>query len=234
MLSPYGWIDGITASCVVGFGLITGILLIIKSKKKQVARLWQLGIVNILGGLMFLGVFFDFITVLRRGTNIDNSYGLVGLLSYVFYPPLTIFAMFLGGELLDLKKNLKITLISIQIALGVAFYIFIFSDPFRSFGFTEPTISGDYLIDYNIELISIAGLLMAGQLIPLVAILGIDVLIQSRKSSGVIKKKLRFLAIGVFCYGIFGILEGLTIPGGLLIFVRIGYISSFIFMYLGL
>ena len=69
-LDEYGWIDGITATGVVVFGIIFGLFFYFKSKKSGAKLLSYLGLANMLAGLMFLGVFSDFLTLLITDHNI--------------------------------------------------------------------------------------------------------------------------------------------------------------------
>jgi hypothetical protein len=184
-LNPNGWIDGITATGVVLFGIIFGIFFFYKSRKKDAKLLSYLALANLLAGLMFLGVFLDFCLVLITGSNIVNI---------------------------------------------------IFVDPLGSFNFIPqpPAPPSLNLIDYNVNLLTLAGMLMGGLLLSVLIYLGFGFLIKALQSSGVIRKNFFLLSIGSLSFCIFGLLEGLTAPGILGIFVRLGYVSSFIFMYFGL
>ncbi len=234
MLSTAGWIDGITASCVIIFGIIFGFFFIYKSKKEKAKLLVYLGIVNILAGLMFLGVFLDFLMVIFFNHNLDTPYGIVALLSYIWYAPTVIFAMYIGAELLVPEK--KRLIVCIFIVLSIIFEIIIFIDPVNSFNIVHPqdTANPDVLIDYNINFGTLAGMLMAALLIPVLIFLGIGFLNKSVQSTGELKKNFLLLSVGSFCFCIFGLLEALTEPGIALIFVRGGYSISFWFMYFGL
>jgi hypothetical protein len=59
-------------------------------------------------------------------------------------------------------------------------------------------------------------------------------MVKGLKTSGDIRKNFLFLSAGSIFFCIFGLLEGLTVPGFLVILVRVGYLSSFWLMYLGL
>ncbi|MFX1277725.1 MAG: hypothetical protein ACFFAT_22125 [Promethearchaeota archaeon] len=233
MLSSDGWIDGITASGVVIFGIIFGLFFIYKAGKTKAKLLFYLGLANILAGLMFLGVFMDFLFVLFTESNIDNTNGLDGILSYIWFAPVIIVSMFIGAELLTPK--IKWYIVIIFLILSIVFEIVIFVDPLGSFYFDEPTTSPPKeLIDYNVNLNTLAGILMGCFLVSVLIFLGLGFLYKAFQSTGEIKKKFFFLSIGVFCFCVFGLLEGLTAPGFLVIIVRIGYLSSFWFMYIGL
>jgi len=232
MLTIFGWIDGITASGVVIFGFIFGFFFLYKARKSGAKILTILGFVNILAGLMYLGVFTDFLMVLVTETNLDNSYGLVGILSYIWFAPAMILALYIGAELLLPKR--KWFLMAIIFIICVAFVILFFMDPMGTFNFVPPLVLGESLIDYNVNMFTPAGIIMAILLLAVLTVLGFGFLIKSLQSSGVLRKKFLFLSLGAICFCIFGLLEGLTEPGVMVIFVRIGYLISFWLMYYGL
>ncbi|MDX1798136.1 MAG: hypothetical protein R3255_05765, partial [Candidatus Lokiarchaeia archaeon] len=97
-----------------------------------------------------------------------------------------------------------------------------------------PVVPINNLIDYNVNLNTIAGYLMGGLLISVIIFLGLGFIYKAFQSTGAIRKNFLYLSLGSLCFCIFGLLEGLTVPGIWVIFVRIGYLSSFWFMYLGL
>ena len=232
MLTVFGWIDGITASGVVIFGFIFGFFFLYKARKSSAKILTILGIVNILAGLMYLGVFTDFIVVLATETNLDNTYGLVGILSYIWFAPVMVLALYIGAELLLPKR--KWYLMAIIIVICIVFVILFLMDPMGTFNFVPPLVPGESLIDYNVNIFTPAGIIMALLLLLVLIILGFGFLIKSIQSSGVLRKKFLFLSMGAICFCIFGLLEGLTAPGVMVIFVRIGYLVSFWLMYYGL
>ncbi len=232
MLTVFGWIDGITASGVVIFGFIFGFFFLYKARKSSAKILTILGIVNILAGLMYLGVFTDFLVVLATENNLDNTYGLVGILSYIWTAPLFILAIYIGVELLTPEK--KWYLMTIIIILSVLFEILFLLEPLKAFNFVDPTNPGETLIDYNVNMFTPAGIIMAILLLTVLIVLGFGFLIKSFQSTGILKKKFLLLSMGSICFCIFGLLEGLTAPGLMLIFVRIGFSTSFWLMYFGL
>jgi hypothetical protein len=234
VLTVFGWIDGITASGVVIFGFIFGFFFLYKARKSGAKILTILGIVNTLAGLMYLGVFTDFIVVLTTETNLDNTYGLVGILSYIWFAPVMILALYIGAELLIPKR--KWYLMFIVIVVCILFEILFFLDPMGTFNFVPPPVLGESLIDYNVNMFTPAGIIMAVLLLMVLIILGFGFLIRSFQSTGVLRKKFLFLSLGSICFCIFGLLEGLTEPGLILmvILVRLGYLVSFWLMYYGL
>ena len=228
-----GWIDGITASGVVIFGIIFGSFFIYRSRKTEANLLSYLGLANILAGLMFLGVFLDFLSVLVFQLNMPNN-GSVAILSYIWFAPVIITAMFIGAKLLTPK--LKLYIVFIYLGISIFFEIIVLMYPLQSFNFNPPppAVPTNNLIDYNVNLNTIAGYLMGGLLISVIIFLGLGFIYKAFQSTGSIRKNFLYLSIGSLCFCIFGLLEGLTVPGLLVIIVRIGYLSSFWFMYLGL
>ena len=170
MLTLEGWIDGITASGVVIFGIIFGIFFLYKSRKSGAKILTILGVVNILAGLMYLGVFTDFLVVLMTQNNLDNTYGLVGILSYIWFAPIIILAIYIGAELLVPKK--KWYLMILIIILSAIFEVLFILDPLGTFNFVDPVNPGEILIDYNVNMFTPAGLIMAVLLLTVLIILG--------------------------------------------------------------
>ena len=228
-----GWIDGITASVVVIFGILFGLFFIYRSRKTNARLLTYLGLANMFAGLTFLGVFLDFLSVLFIQQNLPNN-GVVAILSYIWFAPAIITSMYIGAELLIPKMKIYIALIILIIS--ILFEIVVFSNPLGSFNFVPPppTVPSINLIDYNVNLNTLAGYLMGGLLLTVIVFLGIGFLYKGFQSSGVIRKNFLYLSAGSLCFCIFGLLEGLTAPGFLVIIVRIGYLSSFWLMYLGL
>lgn len=229
MLNFLGWIDGLTASGVVIFGILFGGFFIYKSRKSNAKILLYLGLANAFAGLMFLGVFLDFLIVLITQTNINNTYGIVGILSYIWMAPAVITAIYIGSELLIPSK--KSYWVIIFLILSIVFEFFIFLDPLGTFDFAYPA---NQLIDYNVNTFSMAGFLMAVFLLSIIILLGLGFIIKSFKSSGIIRRKFFLIALGSIFFCIFGLIEGLIAPGIFVILVRIGYLSSFWFMYYGL
>ena len=228
-----GWIDGITATGVVVFGVIFGLFFYFKSKKTGAKLLSYLGLTVMLAGLMFLGVFSDFLVLLITNQNIENN-GFVGILSYIWFAPVIISAMFIGSELLT--PNRKWYIISIIVVISVLFEIIMLIDPLNSFNFIPepPDPPSINLIDYNTNMFTIAGMLVGVLLLSTLVFLGFGFLYKGFQTTGIIRRNFFYLSAGSIGFCIFGLLEGLTVPGIMVIFVRIGYLASFWFMYLGL
>ena len=232
MLEPLGWIDGITASGVVIFGIVFGFFFIYKARKTNAKILNYLGLANLFAGLMFLGVFLDFLFVIVTTINMGNTYGIVGILSYIWLAPAIITAIYIGAELLIPKAKWYVVIIFI--ILSIIFEILIFIDPSSAFKFGDPPSPGQLLINYSVQTFSIAGILMAIFLLTIIVLLGVGFLVKSFQSSGILRTKFFLLSMGSIFFCVFGLIEGLFEPDIWVIFVRIGYLSSFWLMYYGL
>lgn len=232
MLSYVGWITGVTAMVVVIFGCTFGLFLISKSKKSKAKLLFYVGLMMIFGGLCYLGSFYDFLTILLSDSNMDNTYGLLGILGGMWIIPGLLIAIYIGVELLTPDK--KWYIIPIYLILGIVYELFTFLDPLGSHTFIPPTKSGEDLIEDIFKIGAPAGILCVIFLLSMLFFNGFGFLLRSFKSKGVVRKKYLLLSIGFFLYLTFGMLDGYAIPGIALIFVRLGYLIAFLFMYSGL
>lgn len=104
MLEPIGWLDGLTALSVVIAGTFFGLLSFYKSIKLKAKLLGMTGLCLICIGYTLLGPAVDFLNILITDNNL-TPFWLYGLLSYPWAAPLTIFALYIGGELMIPKKN---------------------------------------------------------------------------------------------------------------------------------
>ena len=203
-----------------------------KSRKTHLNLLLYLGLVFIFAGLIYTGDFLDFLTIILTQTNIDNSFGIIGLINWMWFPGVVIFAMYLGAELIVPEK--KKYIFSIYLVLGIIFELFLFLDLSGSITYDIPLNPGEDLINDNLVFESIAGILVLVFLLSILIFDGIGFLIKSIQSTGVIKKNFLLLSLGAFIYIIGGILDGLFSPGITLIFIRSAMALSALLFYLGI
>ena len=250
------WIDGLSASAVVLSGIGFGLLFYLHARNNEATLLKLAGYFSILGGLLFLGVFLDFIWVLTTGQNIPNDTGIIGWISYMWYPPMMTVAILIAVSVL--KPEWKKLSLGIFAILGLIFEIVLIIQPLQSFYFVYPPSSGENLVDYNINPTSIAGIMVILLMVPVLIFNGLGFLhgiminkgglsqynldakkeadawgIRERIASGEIKNNFIFLFLAVVLFGFGGAMESLTEPGILLVIVRAAWVCSFIFMYLG-
>jgi len=194
--------------------------------------LLYLGLTYFFAGLIYFGDFLDFITILLTGTNVDNSSGFIGVLNWMWFPGVAIFAMYIGAEILTPEK--KWYIVGIYIILGIIFDLFLFLDPAGSVTYANPTVPGEDLINDNLVEDSVVYFLALIFLLSIIVFLGFGFLIRGIQTKGSIRKKFIYLSIGAFVYTTGGILDGLFSPGIILIFIRSAMIGSSALFYLGL
>jgi len=233
-LGLIGFLDGLTATIIVAFGLIAGPIMYYKAKKMN-AKFLQLGaIMSVFAVLLWLGPTIDFITILLTQRNLDNSL-LYGILSYMWVPPALITSFYLGTLILA-PKSTKIVLIVFSI-IGIIFELLLFLDTANAFVFTEPPtdfVSGTQLIDSRFNSRHPIFYLIALFLVAMVILNGGGAIRQAVKSSGVVRKKFIALAAIFLLFPVVAIIDA-YIPAGAILFVsRSGMILIAIFMYLAL
>lgn len=232
MLSPEGWLNGLTALGVLIFGCGSGLFFFYKSKKLKIGLLSYFGLMLFFIGLMYLGPSVDFLTILITSKNLDNSFGLYGILSYMWTAPLMILAMYIGTHIIMPEKQWYV--LSIYIVAGIIFELLIFLVTSNSFIFEEPVIPGEFIIDSRFPITSPTFILVAFFLISALILNGFGFLQKAINSKGVIRKKYLFLSTGFIIFTLFGALDGYITPGNVLFVVRLGMNCSPIFYYLGL
>jgi hypothetical protein len=232
MLSFVGWLSGITATGVFIISIMLGLFFIYKSRKITSKLLLNLGLVYLFAGLIYLGDFLDFMSILLTGRNIDNSGGIIGLINWMWFPGAILLAMNIGAELIIPEK--KWYLLSVYVILSVIFEIFLFLDPAGSITYAYPASPGEDLINDNLVIGSVVFIIAAIFLLSVLVFLGIGFLIMGMKASGDIRRNFFFLSAGAFLYIIGGIFDALFDPGIHLIFARALMISSALFFYKGL
>ncbi|MFX0178533.1 MAG: hypothetical protein ACFE85_20150, partial [Candidatus Hodarchaeota archaeon] len=123
-LSFVGWLNGITASGVFIFSIIFGLFAVYKARKAHLNLLLYLGLVYCFAGLIYTGDFLDFLTVLITETNIGYIYSfeLIGLINWMWFPGVVIFAMYFGATLIIPEK--KWYIFTIYFLLSIIFELF--------------------------------------------------------------------------------------------------------------
>jgi len=191
--------------------------------------LLYLGLTYFFAGLIYTGDFLDFLTVLLTQTNIEEEM-IIGLINWMWFPGVVIFAMYFGAELIMPKK--KWTIFSIYLILSIIFELFLFLDPSGSVVYDFPPTLGEDLINDNLVFESPAGILVLIFLLSLLIFDGIGFLRKGFQSTGVIRTKFFLLSLGALIYIIGGIFDGLFDPGISLIFIRSAMaISAFLFYF---
>ncbi|MFO8020220.1 MAG: hypothetical protein R6U96_16470 [Promethearchaeia archaeon] len=229
MLTVNGWLNGGTAALVVIFSVVFAIAVLIKSIKEKSTVLTFAALMGLFAGLLWLGPAIDFFTILMTGNNL-YSMELYGLLSYIWVFPASFCAVYLGAELMVLKRK-KILLTAISI-FGIIFEFFLFTNTSKVFEF-HPGNSGQNLIDTNFVYGSVSFILIGVFLAFVFFLCGLGTLIMAKKSIGVIRKKFLYLSSSFNLFIIVAIFDSLFAPSGVLFIVRLGMIACAFLLYYG-
>ncbi len=229
MVSPEGWLDGLTASGIILSSVIFGLLSLYKAKKLKAKLLAIAALTMFFVGCLWLGPFIDFILVLFFNTNIEPIW-VYSLFSYTNVAPALIFAMYLGGSLLLPKR--KWIIVAIYIILGGIFEYFLWFQNAQSFLYTPPG-SGD-LIDAEFVRNYITFYFVVIFLVSALIFLGIGFAVKAKQSTGALRKKFIYLSLGFIIFVACGALDSiLKLPVAIGV-VRAVMMTFALWMYLGL
>ncbi|TFG20131.1 MAG: hypothetical protein EU529_15415 [Promethearchaeota archaeon] len=231
MLSPIGWLDGLSAALIVISASFFGLLSFYKSRKVEAKLLGIAGLMMVFVGLLWLGPLTDFLVVLITGNNIYPK-EIYGYLSYMWVAPAIIVGMYLGGELIfpKLKRHIVIGFA----ILGVIFELFLFIDTANTFEKLAAAHPGKDLIDAQFNRASPTFILIAIFLLSALGFDGIGFLIKAIQSTGELRKKFLLLFTSTIVFVIAGALDSIIPPGLAIGFIRAVGATSALWMYLGL
>jgi hypothetical protein len=235
MLSYINLFKGVFTLVAFLFGVILGLLFYIKAKKIRAKLLSYMSLMIIFAGLVYSVMAYDFIIVIFTDNNIENPYGLVGILTWIWAPIISFLAMYIATELLFpenvLLKNLMRLIVLI---IGIIFGFFILIDPQGNINFNRPLIPGEDI--YDPDLIYNSSAFISGSILMLFVVIfcGSGYLFRSIKSENVIKRKFIYLTLTSILYGGGGMVDGIGAFNIATIISRFVTIVSFWFWYLSL
>ncbi|MFX0077127.1 MAG: DC1 domain-containing protein, partial [Candidatus Hermodarchaeota archaeon] len=148
-----------------------------------------------------------------------------------FVPISFLIIFYVAAEILIPKK--KILILIIYAILCLIFELSIFLDPFGNITFIEPITPGRELIDDSLTFGSPASLI--GFIFTLTGFFfnGLGLLLKGIRSSGVVSRKYKQLAMGYLIINVSALLDFIGIPE-IIFIVRIGSLSVVWLFYLGL
>jgi len=230
LLSLEGWISFISIISVWIIGYTFSLRLIYESIKRQVKLLFFAGIMIIFMTLVYLGPFFDFLTIFLTGSNFPNK-EILAILSHVWNGPISISVAYILSELIIPKYKKYILVYSFL--LGALLEVFLFLDPLGSIRvilsqdpgeiahFPPMVIGSPFFIIQSIIFVSF----------PLFLIGLIYKVIQLK---GILKKKYTFLTIAFSLY-ITSMALFTFLPSAILFTIlNVLVFISYCFLYLGL
>ena len=223
-----GLIGSATLGTLIGFCTF-GVYFYYISKKTNIKLLSIMGLSLFFAGFSYLGICVDFFSVIITGDNINII--LLAFLIWPFVPFAFLIGFYVSAEILVPKK--KILLVIIFVIIGVIFELSIFLDTLGNITFIEPTIPGEELIDDSLTIGSPASLI--GIIFTLTGFFfnGFGLLYKGVRSSGVVGRKYKQLAIGYLILNLSALLDFIGIAE-ILVIVRVASLISVWFFYLGL
>jgi len=222
------WLIGISTIGILLFGYGIGSFLFYKSRKLKVNLLMFSSLGTICVTFGWLPIIIDFLMVLISESHINLL--LYISIMWIQLPLTVIFQQYIPAELLIPKK--KWYIIIGLILLAFCFYLMLFLDPFGSVIIIGPPLKAFYH-KAGLNPFSLTGLIGTISIFFGLIFGGLGFLIKSIKSKGVIKRKFLYLALAMILGYTFGLLDSFT-ESFTLVLVRIGFISSVWFTYLGL
>ena len=231
-LSFDGWLTGLSASGIIIFCWIFGLIWIYKGRKTNAKLLTYMGFSTFFVGFFWLQNCCDFLTILITGKNMDiTTYRILNIISYMWMTPVILLTLYVCSEFIIPDK--KWYIVAISGVLCVIYELFLFFDQ-GSFIFVYPKKSGENLIDENVVLGSPVGILYTIFMLFMLIFCGFGILIKAIQLQGILRKKYLLVSIGLIIFTICGILEGLTPLAIVLVFIRISDIIGLWIFYLGL
>ena len=230
--SLYGLLDGITATCIVLFGIIFAIIVYYKAKKMEAKLLIYAGLMGGFASLLWLGSCSSFISVMVFGGHL-KPIGLYGILGYMWVAPAAIIGLYIGAELM-LPEKKKIIVIIFAI-LSIIFELLLFLD----FLFYDPMKSIEYeIVGSSIDSNFVYGhpifILIVIFLVSVLLLNGIGSMHKAIQSTGVVRKKFLLMAITFIIFVIVAALDSLLSPGPALFIARMGMIVCAFLLYFAL
>ncbi len=226
--SAEDWLIGISTFGILIFGYSLGIYFFYKSRKLKIRLLTLYSLSQIFVATAWLAIVIEFFSVLLTSISINKV--LYVYLMWLSAPIASIFLFYIAAEFIAAKKKWYI-LIPYLAYIGFTMVGTILN-PLGVVIFIEPPLTG-FIHKAGLNPATISSFL---GLLNFLILLGFSELVyiyKGIKSEGVIRKKFVYLSVSVFLVLVFGMLDSFTFSI-VLVLVRIGAMSSFLFVYLGL
>jgi hypothetical protein len=232
-LNINGYLNGISALGVLIINIIIGIYIVYRGYKLEARLLEYSGVMVILIGFLWSGPSLDFIKILLTGTNIsENIKFLYVYASYIWVAPAIFLAMIIGAELI--APNKKKYILGFIIVVGIIFEIGLIIFPYDSYTYPVPHPHGENIIDTSLNFGFFTFYALLVIIFTVIIFNGIGSILKARESTGVVKRKFVYLALGFLLFPLAAVFDTLIPPGVFLPIVRMLIIVSAILLYLGL
>jgi len=226
-------LNGGSALGVVLSNVLIGIYILYKGLKLKAKLLKYAGVMIILIGMLWLGPATDFLMILTTENNITPP-EIYAFLSYIWVAPAIFIAMLIGTELIT--PNKKKLILAVVAVLGVIFAIGLIFFPFdgQTFKYELPSSPGANIIDTSFNLTFFSSWALAAILLFVIVFNGFGSVVKAKESTGILRKKFTYLAIGFIIFPIAALFDTLVPPGALLPIVRLTVVITALLLYLGL
>ncbi|MFX1572284.1 MAG: hypothetical protein ACFFB0_06010 [Promethearchaeota archaeon] len=226
--SSEDWLIGLSTFGILIFGYSLGIYYFYKSRKLKIRLLTFYSLGQIFVATAWMPIVVDFFSVLLTSNSINKV--LYVYIMWLSAPIASILLIYIAAEFIAPKKRWYIL---IPYFAYVSFtMIGTILNPLGNVVFIEPPETG-FIHKAGLNPASISSFLGLLNFLILLCFAGVGYIYKAFKSEGIIRKKFFYLSISVFLVVGFGMLDSFT-SSIVLILVRLGAMTSFLFVYLGL
>jgi hypothetical protein len=229
MASLMALVSGITACGIVFTGYMTSIGLFARAHREQVRFIVWEALILLCLGTFYLGTVTTFFSLIFTGYNLYPDY-MGAQLCYTIAPFGSAICMYAGFTMLG-KEKLAKPMAIIQLLTGIIYWFGLYFQPDITIHAALPIEEGGGLFDY--ELLSYVQGLTALYLVLLLVILGGGFFWFAKQSTGDVRKRSLFIAIGCCFFTVSGAVDSLINLEYLIIIPRLFMITGAILLYKG-
>ncbi|UCC19043.1 MAG: hypothetical protein JSV62_13190 [Promethearchaeota archaeon] len=222
------WLIGLSTFGIIIFGYILGSYFFYKSRKLNIRLLTFYSLSQILSATAWLPIVIEFFSVLLASISINKV--LYVYLMWLPAPIAGILMYYITTEFIAPKK--KWYVLTPYLAFVGFIMIGTILNPLGSVIFIEPPLTG-FIHKAGLNPQSFASFLNIIGFLFLICFMESGYIYKAIKSEDIIRKKFIYLSISIFLILGFGLLDSFT-TSVVLVLVRLGAMSSFLFVYLGL
>jgi hypothetical protein len=230
MVSYFALLEGIITIGDYSAGLSMGIYAMYKSTKTEARILLYFGVTILLLSQIYFATILDFLTLVSTGENMDNTFGIFSLLTYIWIGPAIILGMYIIFEVTVPEK--KWFILPIYVVLSFIFELLLFLNPINNFKISYTTEGG--IIHSSLVFGTILFVILSFIFISAFILFGIGFFVIGIQTTGILKKKFIILSYAFIAFLTLGAMDILTSPGIYVIFLRIGEMSCSFIFYLGI
>ncbi len=230
MVSTFVLLEGIITIGDYALGVSMGIFALYKATKTEAKILHYFGITILFLSQLYFATILDFLVLISTGKNMDNSFGLFSLLTYIWIGPTIILGMYIILEVTIPEK--KWYILPIYLVLSVVFEILLFLDPINSFKISYTTPDGG--ITHSSLVFGILFVVLSFIFVSAFILFGVGFFVIGVQTTGILRKKFIILSYAFIAFLTLGAVDILTTPGIYVIFLRMGELSCSVVFYFGI